>query len=645
MRKRRFAICILGLLLLLPGHTFSEPSAPPDGVIACAVSGPKAVASYLDHLTDGDPFSTVTLEKRERLTLTLPDGAAPSGLYLDLFAPGSLCVTLISPNGKDVFTPEAAVGLRRYPLDPSVTEIVLEAQEKTVLSELYAAERELRLPLADCAQADVLILLNEPGDELERLGGLPARFAAQGYSVQIDYFTAADGDTAHRCLAVLEGLGVTNLPYFYGAAKTGAQTAEGVLAGLGPGSLLIRALAKRLASVRPKLLLLPDSDEQRGSAAEAALYRLASGALQNAAENGSAVPNVYALCGANGIELFLDAPQPNGSAYSLAQSLYPNYAERRVYRTALPETLFVTPLTGPAADDPLSAVLDAPAFEPFGPPAPIAAAPVEPEPEETFSLDFDAGHWTYESAALTVTVDRVSILRSKNNPLVYYAADITMRSYSSYRSGVRAFTAPWKFARLERAVLAITGDNLTASEKERKGCLIRQGRFYCDYGKADTLVIDGMTLEVLRPGDESARSLLDRGVRDTYGFGPILVENGEVAQGLRKSRIRHANPRCGIGMVEPGHWIAIVTDGRQRGYSLSISLETFAKLFVERGCVLAYSLDGGSSAGIVFMGEALNRHAGSGADVQRAWTDALLFGYSEQIPSVDQPTVHTGNRR
>ena len=45
------------------------------------------------------------------------------------------------------------------------------------------------------------------------------------------------------------------------------------------------------------------------------------------------------------------------------------------------------------------------------------------------------------------------------------------------------------------------------------------------------------------------------------------------------------------------------------------------------------------------MGEEINLHLGAGTeDTQRPWTDALMFGYSESVPSVDTPTKHDGFR-
>jgi hypothetical protein len=75
----------------------------------------------------------------------------------------------------------------------------------------------------------------------------------------------------------------------------------------------------------------------------------------------------------------------------------------------------------------------------------------------------------------------------------------------------------------------------------------------------------------------------------------------------------------------------------------------FADLFAEYGCSLAYNLDGGLSAAMVFMGEQLNSHSGqrigesNDISYQRAVPDGLMFGYSELVPGEDEPVYNDGN--
>ena len=140
------------------------------------------------------------------------------------------------------------------------------------------------------------------------------------------------------------------------------------------------------------------------------------------------------------------------------------------------------------------------------------------------------------------------------------------------------------------------------------------------------------------------------GVRDAFSFGPTLIRNGE----LTTEDIDHAprignetNPRTGLGMVEPGHFVAIIVDGRQKEYSYGMRLSAFADLFVKEGCVEAYNLDGGVSACMLFMGEQLNRHGNKHVGTiedsyQRRIPDGLVWGYSDQVPSEDDPIYNTG---
>ncbi|MBR0082386.1 MAG: phosphodiester glycosidase family protein [Clostridia bacterium] len=325
----------------------------------------------------------------------------------------------------------------------------------------------------------------------------------------------------------------------------------------------------------------------------------------------------------------------------------PQTVEATVLPTAVPTAApTATPSAAPTVT-PTAAPTETPAptATPEPTPDPLAAYFTEDGSEEIVS-DFTEGHWSYKNDALSIDIVRVNTQYEKNGgPLVYYVADIRMRDYSSFHTNVRSFTQPWRYARLEHAVFALTGDNLTSSEAELKGCLIRNGKYYSDRGAQATLVLnDDLTLEILHPGTFTARQLLDRGVRNTFSFGPVLLENGEVSPEVYTHRVTHPNPRCGVGMIEAGHWIAIATDGRSSSYSMSISLEYFAGLFQSYGCTLAYNLDGGASTGMVFMGEALNLHTPDNNDPQRPWVDCFLLGYSDKVPSVSDPVYHKGER-
>ena len=142
-----------------------------------------------------------------------------------------------------------------------------------------------------------------------------------------------------------------------------------------------------------------------------------------------------------------------------------------------------------------------------------------------------------------------------------------------------------------------------------------------------------LTFDMLDTNTFTFDDLLERGYRDVYCFGPILVQDGEVVPKLSKHRLGGHNPRTGVGMVEPGHIVVIVVDGKNKGVATGMELEPFAELFKEEGCVMAYNLDGGMSTDIVFMGVHLRER-----EEKRNLPDVLLFGHTDLLPGETDPS-------
>ena len=304
------------------------------------------------------------------------------------------------------------------------------------------------------------------------------------------------------------------------------------------------------------------------------------------------------------------------------------------------------PTPGPT-EVPTAEPTEAPTPEPTPTPDPDARYfRQEGESAEVVVQDYENGHWEYRSDILSVIIDR-QISKEDNKPYCKYIAHIRMRKVNSYRSIVSSHYAvataaepPWRLARNFKAVLAITGDNINNEDVPFKGILIRRGILYSDMAGEDTLVIrDDMTMDILHRGEEKGVDLLDSGVLATYSFGPTLVENYSINPDVARHRVFRENPRCGIGMVEPGHFVAIVTDGRDARRAYGYTLDQFAEIFQREGVKVAYNLDGGASAAMVFMGEHVNWQSG---DHQRTWADALAWGYSNLIPLVTDPVLHPG---
>ena len=274
----------------------------------------------------------------------------------------------------------------------------------------------------------------------------------------------------------------------------------------------------------------------------------------------------------------------------------------------------------------------------------------EGEPEEVVVSDYENGHWEYRSDILAVIIDREITRERNNHPYCKYIAHVYMRNTNSFRPIVTwphqlqamAAAAPWRLARANRAVLAVTGDNLNDADVAFKGILLRNGVLYSDGKGQDTMVIDDdLTMRIVHQQELSGRDLMDSGVLHSFSFGPVLVENGKVNPDADKHFVAGENPRCGVGMIEPGHFLVIVSDGRDYKRAYGYKMSEFAQIFADHGAQVAYNLDGGSSSGMVFMGEHINWHSG---DPQRTWADGLAWGYSELIPGPHDPIKRPGER-
>lgn len=262
----------------------------------------------------------------------------------------------------------------------------------------------------------------------------------------------------------------------------------------------------------------------------------------------------------------------------------------------------------------------------------------EGDPEEVIVFDDENGIYQYRSDTLAVEIVRVI---ENAPPLAYYIAHIYERDIDSYRSGFGSVRLNGRdtadacvMARRYRAVLGMTGDNLLHSDYNR-GMMLRDGRIFRSQTQVSMMALtEDFSMRIYNAKDAAMLNEIEEGTQDTFAFGPPLILNGVICDKVDEDRVGRINPRAGLGLVEPGHFVAIVADGRLPHYSHGMMLSDFAKLFLDEGCVMAYNLDGGASATLVFMGEYINKRA---ANHYRSVPDQLLWGYSEQVPTEDDP--------
>jgi exopolysaccharide biosynthesis protein len=217
--------------------------------------------------------------------------------------------------------------------------------------------------------------------------------------------------------------------------------------------------------------------------------------------------------------------------------------------------------------------------------------------------------------------------------ITYFVAHVQVASGTDLQAGLaeegRGAALTQDIAAACGAVFAVNGDYFGARDD---GIVIRNGRIYRDAGVRTGLALyeDGR-MEIYDETKTSAQKLIDDGVWNAISFGPPLLVDGAIPDGVGFYEVEEdpvwpiqgRSPRTGIGMVEKGHFVFIVVDGRRPGYSKGATMEEFARMFQEQGCTTAYNLDGGGSSLMYFRGEVVNRpweHDG----IQRAISDILF---------------------
>lgn len=188
---------------------------------------------------------------------------------------------------------------------------------------------------------------------------------------------------------------------------------------------------------------------------------------------------------------------------------------------------------------------------------------------------------------------------------------------------------PEEQARKAKAVVGFTGDYIGFTSNG-KGAMIRDGIVYYDRNVIPTLAVmpDG-TLRIYRAKRITAQELLDMGVKDSFAFGPILVENG-VAAFRPEDETGVYTMRVGFGYSDPFHYIVGVA---MRDRELQMTMTELSQLFARYGCRVAYNFDGGHSTSLVFMGKELSMLTLSNVKHYniRELSDIIVFMNDERI--------------
>ena len=223
--------------------------------------------------------------------------------------------------------------------------------------------------------------------------------------------------------------------------------------------------------------------------------------------------------------------------------------------------------------------------------------------------------WTSINISTKILVEKIFYDR-----VTIYVADIQTSVENFLTQYNSEFEKPSVMAINNNAVLAVNGDFFGIRDD---GIIIRNGEILRDKASQEIAVLyeDGR-LEVYFADDINANQLLQDGAIHTWSIGPILVKDSKAYDDFtNRTSLDGLNPRTGIGMIKPNHYIIIVADGRQEN-SIGLTLVEFAELFESYGSMSAYNLDGGSSSVMIFNDEIIS--SPSGID-ERLCSDIIYF--------------------
>ena len=236
---------------------------------------------------------------------------------------------------------------------------------------------------------------------------------------------------------------------------------------------------------------------------------------------------------------------------------------------------------------------------------------------------------TYSDTKSKITVTQYRAYDSN-----IYVADVEVTDGTSILSafanntyGRNIIDTTSDMAEENNAVLAINGDYYGARQS---GYVIRNGVVYRNQGSngEDMVISKDGTLSFISESDTTTDSLIQKQAWQVLSFGPVLVENGEVAvtENDEVGMAMASNPRTAIGTVAKNHYLFVVSDGRT-SESAGLSLYELANFMKSLGATNVYNLDGGGSSTMVFQGEVVNNPTTNGNKIsERAVSDILYIG-------------------
>ena len=244
---------------------------------------------------------------------------------------------------------------------------------------------------------------------------------------------------------------------------------------------------------------------------------------------------------------------------------------------------------------------------------------------------------SYSADGSNINISTV-VTGSGDSTVTYYVADVVLDDATTLKSafandsfGENITETTSAIAADHNAIFAINGDYYGFRDT---GIVIRNGVVYRDEGARQGLAFyrDG-TVKVYDETATNAKQLVADGVWNTLSFGPAVLEDGNIVDGIEdvevdtnfgNHSIQGEQPRTAVGVIGTNHLVFVVVDGRTPGYSAGVTLTGMAQIMKDLGATTAYNLDGGGSSTMYFNGALVNNPLG--ANKERGTSDILYIG-------------------
>lgn len=252
--------------------------------------------------------------------------------------------------------------------------------------------------------------------------------------------------------------------------------------------------------------------------------------------------------------------------------------------------------------------------------------------EEYILEDEETGLWQYASADLAITIRRFreevpGKNKKKTRTREYCVAEIrtteaeplgaVMSQPTKKRPAGYKLVSPELLLEAHPCVFAMSDDlyGIRLQKYKYDGIVIRNGEILATktrnsakkrpWPNLDTLAVYGDgSMKAYVCDAMTAEEYLEQGAVHVFAFGPWLISDGKINEAvLDPDYYPYNEPRVGIGMVEPWHYVAVMVRGRPTEKYAGVHLDWMAEKLAEYGCVEALNLDGGLTATMAFMGK------------------------------------------